>query len=52
MRVKTLFVEMKAGGEALHAYGMFEAGTGKMGLYSSQPSVDNSRFMRSLATYC
>jgi len=38
-----LFVEMKSGGEALNGFGMFEAGTGKMGLYSGQPSIENIR---------
>lgn len=36
----TLIVEMKSGGEALHPFGMFEAGTGKQGLYGGQPTVE------------
>lgn len=43
----TLIVEMKTGGEALHAFGMFETGTSKMGLYAGKP---NSEQMRQIMT--
>jgi len=37
----TLIVEMKSGGEVLHAYGMYETGTSKMGLYAGKPSSEH-----------
>lgn len=37
----TLIVEMKSGGEVLHAFGMFETGTSKMGLYAGQPTSEH-----------
>jgi len=39
----TLVVEMKSGGEVLHAFGMFETGTSKMGLYAGKPTSEQMR---------
>lgn len=39
----TLVVEMKSGGEILHAFGMFETGTSKMGVYAGQPSSEHMK---------
>lgn len=44
----TLIVEMKSGGEVLHAFGMFETGTSKMGLYAGQPSSEHMRQIMTL----
>jgi hypothetical protein len=39
----TLIVEMKTGGEALNSLGMYEAATGKMGLYAGKPNLEQIR---------
>lgn len=44
----TLFVEMKAGGEVLNSYGMFEAATAKMGCYAGKPTSENARNIAAL----
>jgi len=44
----TLIVEMKSGGEVLHAYGMYETGTAKMGLYAGKPTSEQVKNIMSL----
>jgi len=44
----TLIVEMKSGGEVLHAFGMFETGTSKMGLYAGKPTPEQFRQIMAL----
>jgi len=44
----TLIVKMESGGEVLHAFGMFETGTSKMGLYAGQPSSDHVKQIMAL----
>lgn len=46
--VPTLVVEMKSGGEILHAFGMFETGTSKMGLYAGKPTSEQIRQIMAL----
>jgi hypothetical protein len=46
--VPTLITEMKSGGEVLHAFGMFETGTSKIGMYAGKPSSDQIRQIMTL----
>jgi len=43
-------VEMKAGGEVLNTLGMFEAGTGKRGLYLGKPTIPQLQSIATLGT--
>jgi len=43
-----LIVEMKSGGEVLNAFGMFETGTSKMGLYTGKPNSEQIRQIMTL----
>lgn len=41
--IPTLLVEMKTGGEVLNAFGLFETGTSKIGLYAGKPTTESLR---------
>jgi len=39
LEAPSLYIQAKSGGDALNAYGMFEAGSGKMGVYVGKPNI-------------